>query len=358
MSSREGAHILRAKIDMNSGNINLRDPAIFRIKHATHYRTGTKWCIYPMYDFAHSLSDAIEGITHSLCTLEFEDHRPLYDWFLDQLPVTCHPQQIEFARGNLSYTVTSKRKLLTPLVTDKLRSTAGTIRACRRWPACGVADIRRKPFGRSGNQPASRNATTLEIDFVQLESAIREDLNKRVRSQAMAVLRPLRVVIENYPEGEAEELEAVNNPEDARSMGTRKVPFARVIYIEQDDFRENPPKQFFRLSPGREVRLRYAYFITCTSVVKNDSGEVVELRCSYDPATRGGDSPDGRSPKATMHWVSASHAIPAEVRLYDRLFTEEKPSDGEESGDFASSINPNSARGPAVRSESNPLSKT
>ncbi len=332
----EGAHVLRARIDMRSGNINLRDPAIFRVKYASHYRTGSQWCLYPMYDFAHALSDAIEGITHSLCTLEFEDHRPLYDWFLEQLQLPHRPQQIEFAKGFISYTVVAKRKLRT-LVFDKrvsgwddprmptlsgLRRRGFTPEAIRAfWESIGIA---------------KRDST---IDVSQLEAAVRDDLNKKA-PRAMAVLRPLRVVIENYPEDQVEELDAVNNPEDA-SMGKRKVPFSRIVYIERDDFRENPPKQFFRLSPGREVRLRYAYFITCTSVVKDENGEVVELRCSYDPATRGGDAPDGRSPKATMHWVSAAHAVRGEIRLYDRLFNDERPSEDEE-GDFTSSLNPNS----------------
>jgi glutaminyl-tRNA synthetase len=316
----EGAHVLRAKIDMQSGNVNMRDPVLYRIKYAAHYRTGVQWCIYPMYDFAHALSDAIEGITHSLCTLEFEDHRPLYDWFLDNLPVPSRPQQIEFARGNLNYTVMSKRKLLT-LVNEKhvngwddprmptisgLRRRGYTPEAIRAfWESVGVA---------------KRDTV---IDVAQLEAAIREDLNKRAM-RVMAVLNPLRVVIENYVEGEIEELAAVNNPEDA-SAGTRKVPFSRVLYIEREDFREDPPKQFFRLAPGREIRLRYAYFITCKDVIKDQAGQIVELRCTYDPATRGGDSPDGRSPKATMHWVSAPHSVTAEIRLYDRLFNEERP---------------------------------
>jgi glutaminyl-tRNA synthetase len=331
----EGKHVVRAKIDMKSGNVNMRDPVIYRIKYDSHYRTGTKWCVYPMYDFAHALSDAIEGITHSLCTLEFEDHRPLYEWFLEQLPVSSHPQQIEFARLNLTYTVMSKRKLLT-LVTD--RHVSGwddprmpTLSGMRRrgYPPEAI-----RAFAESVG--VAKRKTT--IDVAQLESAVRDELNRH-SARAMAVLRPLKVVIENYPEGQVEELDAINNPEDP-SMGTRKVPFSRVIYIERDDFRENPPKQFFRLSPGREVRLRYAYFVTCTSVVKDENGEVVELRCSYDPATRGGDSPDKRSPKATLHWVSAAHAVPAEIRLYDRLFNEENPDEGER--DFTSYLNPNS----------------
>jgi len=327
----DGAHVLRAKIDMSSGNINMRDPVLFRIMNVPHYRQGSKWVIYPMYDYAHPISDALEGITHSLCTLEFEDHRPLYDWCLENLPVAARPEQIEFARLNLSYTVLSKRKLLT-LVTEKI---------VRGWDdprMPTLSGLRRRGYTPEAIRNfceaigvAKRDAI---VDVAQLEFAIRDDLNKR-SPRVMAVLRPLRVVLENYPEGQAEELDAVNNPEDA-SAGTRKVPFSRVLYIEQDDFRENPPKQFFRLAPGREVRLRYAYFITCKEVVKDASGNTVELRCTYDPATRGGDAPAGRpSPKATLHWVSASHAVPAEVRLYDRLFNEERP-------DNDSPINPNS----------------
>jgi glutaminyl-tRNA synthetase len=331
----EGKHVVRAKIDMKSGNVNMRDPVIFRIKYDSHYRTGTRWCVYPMYDFAHALSDAIEGITHSLCTLEFEDHRPLYDWFLEQLPVPSRPQQIEFARLNLTYTVMSKRKLLT-LVTDKhvngwddprMPTLSGMRR--RGYPPEAI-----RAFAESVG--VAKRKTT--IDVAQLESAVRDELNRRA-PRVMGVLRPLKVVIENYPEGQQEELDAVNNPEDP-GMGTRKVPFSRVLYIERDDFRENPPKQFFRLSPGREVRLRYAYFITCTSVVKDEKGEIVELRCSYDPATRGGDSPDKRSPKATLHWVSAAHAVNAEIRVYDRLFNQESPDEGDR--DFTTYLNPNS----------------
>ena len=326
----DGTHVLRAKIDMGSPNINMRDPVLFRIMNVPHYRQGSKWVIYPMYDYAHPISDALEDITHSLCTLEFEDHRPLYDWCLENLPVPARPVQIEFARLNLSYTVLSKRKLLT-LVTEKtvngwddprmptlsgLRRRGYTPEAIRNFcDAIGVA---------------KRDAI---VDVAQLEFAIRDDLNKRSQ-RVMAVLRPLRVVIENYPEGQVEELDAVNNPEDTNA-GKRKVPFSRVLYIEQDDFRENPPKQFFRLAPGREVRLRYAYFITCKEVIKDAAGNITELRCTYDPATRGGDSPDGRSPKATLHWVSAAHALSAEARLYDRLFNEERP--GHETP-----INPNS----------------
>ena len=333
----EGEHVLRAKIDMASPNINLRDPAIYRIKRASHHRTGERWCVYPMYDFAHALSDAIEGITHSICTLEFEDHRPLYDWVLDNLPVPCHPQQIEFARLKLNYTVMSKRKLLA-LVTDGhvagwddprmptiagLRRRGYTPEAIRAF--CGAIGV------------AKRDSV---VDVAMLEHAVRDDLNRRA-PRAMAVLRPLKVVIENYPEGQVEELAAVNNPEDA-AMGTRPVPFARELYIEQDDFREDPPKQFFRLAPGREVRLRYAYFIRCERVITDANGQVTELRCSYDPATRGGDAPDGRKVKATLHWVSAAHAVPAEVRLYDRLFTAENPNVEKDGQPFTAWLNPQS----------------
>jgi len=327
----EGTHVVRAKIDMASGNINMRDPVLFRIMHVPHYRQGSKWVIYPMYDYAHPISDALEGITHSLCSLEFEDHRPLYDWFIENLPVPYRPVQIEFARLNLNYTVMSKRKLLT-LVNEKIVSGWDD----PRMPT--LSGLRRRGYTPEAIRNfcdaigvAKRDAI---VDVAQLEHAIRDDLNKR-SPRVMAVLRPLRVVIENYPENETEELDAVNNPEDA-SAGTRKVPFSRVLYIEQDDFRENPPKQFFRLAPGREVRLRYAYFITCKDVVKDAAGNIVELRCTYDPATRGGDAPAGKpSPKATLHWVSASHSLPAEVRLYDRLFDKERP-------DNDSPINPNS----------------
>src|SRR5499427_2205457 len=327
----DGAHVLRAKIDMTSGNINMRDPVLFRIMNVPHYRQGTKWVIYPMYDYAHPISDAEEDITHSLCSLEFEDHRPLYDWFIENLPVPARPVQIEFARLNLNYTVMSKRKLLT-LVNEQIVSGWDD----PRMPT--LSGLRRRGYTPEAIRNfcdaigvAKRDAI---VDVAQLEHAIRDDLNKR-SPRVMAVLRPLRVVIENYPENTTEELEAVNNPEDPEA-GKRKVPFSRVLYIEQDDFRENPPKQFFRLAPGREVRLRYAYFITCKDVIKDASGNVIELRCTYDPATRGGDAPAGRpSPKATLHWVSASHAVPAEVRLYDRLFNEERP-------DNDSPINPNS----------------
>jgi glutaminyl-tRNA synthetase len=329
----EGAKILRAKIDMASGNINMRDPALYRIKKVPHFRAGDKWMIYPMYDFAHPISDALEGITHSLCSLEYEDHRPLYDWVLDQLPpFPSRPSQIEFGRLNLSYTVLSKRKLLT-LVND------GQVRG---WDDPRMPTL--TAFRRRGYTPdairsfcdkigVGKRRNDIVIDVGMLEHAIREELNRHA-ARVMAVLQPLRVVIENYPEGQTEELDAVNNPEDP-SGGTRKVPFSRVLYIEREDFREDPHKKFFRLAPGREVRLRYAYFITCMEVIKDAAGNITELRCTYDPATRGGDSPDGRSPKSTMHWVSAAHAVPAEVRLYDRLFNEERP-------DNDTPINPNS----------------
>jgi len=332
---QEGACSLRAKIDMASPNLNLRDPVIFRIKKAAHHRTGEKWCVYPMYDFAHALSDAIEGITHSLCTLEFEDHRPLYDWVLDNLDVPCHPQQIEFARLNLSYTVLSKRKLLELVQHGHVHGwddpRMPTLAGLRRR---GVTPEAIRDFcERIGL--AKRDSL---VDVAMLEHSVRDDLNRRA-PRVMAVLRPLKVVIENYPEGEVEEMDAVNNPEDP-SMGTRKVPFSRELYIEQDDFREDPPKKYFRLSPGREVRLRYAYLITCTGVVKDEKGEIVELRCTYDPATRGGNAPDGRKVKSTIHWVSAAHAATAEVRLYDRLFTHENPGLEKDGVEFTSYLNP------------------
>jgi glutaminyl-tRNA synthetase len=312
----DGMHVLRAKIDMASPNINLRDPTLYRIRHVSHHRSGTAWCIYPTYDFAHPLSDAIEGVTHSICTLEFEDHRPLYDWLLEELQTPHHPQQIEFARLNLTHTVMSKRKLL-ELVEQK--------------QVCGWDDPRLptlKGLRRRGYTPESIRAFCEHIgvgkrdaivEMALLEHFIREDLNRRA-ARAMAVLRPLKVVIENYPEGKVEDLEAVNNPEDP-GMGTRQVPFSRVLYIEQDDFREDPPKKFYRLTPGQEVRLRYAYIIKCTSVIKDDrTSEIIEVRCTYDPATRGGSSQEGRKVKGTLHWVSAAHAVEAEVRLYDTLF--------------------------------------
>ena len=333
----DGSRTIRAKIDMTSGNINMRDPVIYRILHAVHHRTGSKWRIYPMYDFAHCFSDSIERITHSICTLEFEDHRPLYDWFLDELDV-YHPQQIEFARLNLSYTVLSKRKLI-ELVEH--RHVSGWDDP--RMPT--ISGLRRRGYTPESIRNFCERIGVAKrdsmVDMGLLEYCIREDLNKAA-PRVMAVLRPLKVVIENYPEDLVEEMEAINNPEDP-GAGTRKVPFARVLYIEKDDFREDPPKQFFRLAPGREVRLRYAYYIKCTDVVKNDqTGEVMELRCTYDPATRGGDSPDGRKVKSTLHWVSASHALEAEVRMYDHLFTKADPNDVEEGLDFKSYINPDS----------------
>jgi glutaminyl-tRNA synthetase len=330
----DGTHVLRARIDMASGNMNMRDPTIYRIRHATHYRTGDRWCIYPMYDFTHCISDALEGITHSLCSLEFEDHRPLYDWFLDQLEVPCHPQQIEFARLNMTYTIMSKRKLLR-LVED------GHVSGWDDPRMPTLSGLRRRGYPAEAIRTfCDRIGVTKQnsvVNVAQLEHDVREHLNLRAQ-RFMGVLDPLKVVIENYPEGQVEEMDAVNNPEDP-SAGERKVPFSRVLYIERDDFREDPPKKFFRLAPGREVRLRYAYLVTCTDVVRDSSGEVVELRCSYDPATRGGSTPDGRKVKATLHWVSEAHAHEAEVRLYDRLFTEEDP---ESEGDFTACLNPDS----------------
>ena len=332
----DGVHVLRAKIDMASGNLNMRDPTIYRIRHAAHFRAGDAWCIYPMYDFTHCLSDSLEGITHSLCTLEFEDHRPLYDWFLDELGLDCHPQQIEFARGNLSYTVTSKRKILRLVEEGHVNGWDDP-----RMPT--ISGMRRRGYSPEAIRTfwerigvAKRDNT---INMAQLEHAVREDLNRR-SPRVMAVLDPVRVVIDNYPEGQVEELDAINNPED-ESMGTRKVPFSKVIYIERDDFMEDPPRKFFRLVPGREVRLRYAYLITCTGVVKDTDGKVTELHCTYDPQTRGGTTPDGRRVKATLHWVSDSHAIGAEVRLYDRLFTKEDPEEGQ-NAEFTAFINPDS----------------
>jgi glutaminyl-tRNA synthetase len=333
----DGSRVLRAKIDMASRNLNMRDPVMYRILHAEHPRTGGKWCIYPMYDWAHGLEDSIEGITHSICTLEFEDHRPLYDWFLGELGV-YHPQQIEFARLNLTYTVLSKRMLLELVQGGYVSGWDDP-----RMPT--ISGLRRRGYTPESIRNFSRRIgvakTASTIDIALLEHSLREDLNRHAQ-RVMAVLRPLRVVIENYPEGQVEEMDAVNNPEDP-SLGTRKVPFSRVLYIERDDFREDPPSKFFRLAPGREVRLRYAYFITCVGVVKDEvTGEVVELRCTYDPATRGGDSPDGRKVKATLHWVSAEHALEAEVRLYEHLFSREDPTDVEAGTDFKAYLNPNS----------------
>ena len=332
----DGSRVLRAKIDMASGNLNMRDPVVYRILHAAHHRTGDKWCIYPMYDFAHGQSDSIEGITHSLCSLEFEDHRPLYDWYIDELEIH-HPQQIEFARLNISYTILSKRKLL-ELVN------AGPVSGWDDPRMPTISGLRRRGYTPESIRTfcdrigvAKRDST---VDIALLEHCLREYLNKRAL-RFMAVLRPLKVIIDNYPEDLTEELDAVNNPEDP-SAGMRKAPFSRVIYIEREDFMEDPPKKFYRLSPGREVRLRYAYFIKCVEVVKDENGEVVELHCTYDPASRGGNSPDGRKVKATLHWVSAAHAIEAEVRLYDHLFTKEDPSEVEGGADWKSSLNPKS----------------
>ncbi len=332
----DGSRTLRAKIDMASPNLNMRDPVMYRILHEEHHRTGDEWCVYPMYDWAHGQCDSIERITHSICTLEFEDHRPLYDWFLDQLGI-YHPQQIEFARLNLSYTVMSKRRLL-QLVEE------GYVNGWDDPRMPTLSGLRRRGY----TPEAIRNFCDMigvakadsVVDISMLEHCIRDDLNQRA-PRVMGVLRPLRVVIDNYPQGQVEEMEAVNHPLDP-GMGTRQVPFSRVIYIERDDFREDPPKKFYRLAPGREVRLRYAYFITCVDVVKDEDGEVVELHCTYDPATRGGDAPDGRKVKGTLHWVSADHALEAEVRLYDRLFVKENPLDVEEGEDFTAYLNPNS----------------
>ncbi len=328
-----GARVLRAKIDMASGNINLRDPVLYRILHASHPRTGTAWSIYPSYDFAHGQSDAIEGVTHSICTLEFEDHRPLYDWFLENLPVPSHPHQYEFARLNLSYTVLSKR-VLTELVRGGHVSgwddpRMPTLAGLRRR---GVPPEALREFVR---QIGVAKANSV-VDVAMFEHAIRDVLN-RTALRRMAVLRPLKVVITNYPEGQGEELDAVNHPDDP-DAGARRVRFGRELYVERDDFMENPPKKFFRLSPGREVRLRYAYFITCREVVKDAAGEPVELRCTYDPATRGGNAPDGRKVQATLHWVSAADAVPAELRLYNPLFTKPDP----DAGNFAADLNPQS----------------
>jgi glutaminyl-tRNA synthetase len=332
----DGSRTLRAKIDMASPNLNMRDPVMYRILHATHHRTGDAWCIYPMYDFAHGQSDSIERITHSMCTLEFEDHRPLYDWFCDNLGI-YHPQQIEFDRLNLTYTLLSKRKLLALVQNGHVRGWDDP-----RMPT--LSGIRRRGYTpeaiRSFCSEIGVSKTNGVIELGLLEHHVREDLNKRA-PRVMGVLRPLRVVIDNYPEDLVEEMEAVNNPEDG-SAGTRKVPFSRVLYIEQEDFREDPPKQYYRLSPGREVRLRYAYFITCTGFVKSDAGEIVELHCTYDPATRGGNAPDGRKVKSTIHWVSAAHAIDAEVRIYENLFARENPNETEDGQDFTANLNPNS----------------
>jgi glutaminyl-tRNA synthetase len=332
----DGSRVLRAKVDMASPNLNMRDPVMYRILHAEHHRTGNKWPIYPMYDFAHGESDSIEHVTHSICTLEFEDHRPLYNWFIQQLGI-FPSQQIEFDRLGLTYTLLSKRKLLT-LVQEKCVNGWDD----PRMPT--LSGMRRRGY----TPEAIRNfcaaigvsKTNGTLELAMLEHFVREDLNRRA-PRVMAVLRPLKIVIDNYPEGQSEEVEAVNNPED-ESAGKRKVPFSKVLYIEQDDFREDPPKQYYRLSPGREVRLRYGYFITAKSVVKNDKGEVVEVHCTYDPATHGGNAPDGRKVKSTIHWVSAAHAIDAEVRIYDKLFTKEDPNQVDEGQEFTANLNPNS----------------
>jgi glutaminyl-tRNA synthetase len=317
----DGAKTLRAKIDMSHPNLNMRDPIVYRILHASHHRTGDKWCIYPTYDWAHGLEDSIEKITHSICTLEFENHRPLYDWFLDALGI-YHPQQIEFARLNLTYTVMSKRKLL-QLVQEGLVTGWDD----PRMPT--ISGMRRRGYSpeviRNFCAVIGVNKFNSTVDFALLEHCLREDLNK-TSPRVMAVIRPLKVIIDNYPQGKVEYLDAINNPEDA-SAGTRQVPFSRELYIEQDDFMKEPPKKFFRLAPGREVRLRYAYFIRCTNAVKDAAGNIIELHCTYDPATRGGDAPDGRKVKSTIHWLSAPHALKAEVRLYDHLFTKENPDD-------------------------------
>jgi len=332
----DGSRTLRAKIDMAHPNLNMRDPVMYRILHAAHHRTGDKWCIYPMYDWAHGLEDSVENITHSICTLEFENHRPLYDWFLDELGV-YHPQQIEFARLNLIFTVMSKRKLL-QLVQQ------GRVRGWDDPQMPTICGLRRRGYSpQSIREFAGRigvNKFNSTVDIALLEHCVREDLNK-TSPRVMAVLRPLKIIIDNYPPDKVEQMQAINNPEDP-GAGTRMVPFSRELYIEQDDFMEVPPKKFYRLAPGREVRLRYAYFVRCTGVVKDSGGNMVELHCTYDPATRGGDAPDGRKVQSTMHWVSAAHALPAEVRLYDNLFTKENPDDVPEGEDFTSSLNPKS----------------
>ncbi len=332
----DGSRVLRAKIDMASPNLNMRDPVMYRILRTDHHRTGSKWCIYPMYDYAHGQSDSLEKITHSMCTLEFEDHRPLYNWFIQQLGI-FPSQQIEFDRLNLTYTLLSKRKLLQLVQEKRVNGWDDP-----RMPT--ISGIRRRGYTpqavRNFCNAIGASKTNGSIELAMLEHFVREDLNKR-SPRVMAVLRPLKVVIDNYLESQTEEMDAVNNPEDA-SAGTRKVPFSRVLYIEQDDFREVPPKGYFRLSPGKEVRLRYGYFVTCTGVTKNDKGEVVEVHCTYDPATRGGNAPDGRKVKSTIHWVSAAHAVDAEVRIYENLFSKEDPGKVEEGQDFLSNLNPNS----------------
>jgi glutaminyl-tRNA synthetase len=332
----DGSRVLRAKIDMASPNLNMRDPIMYRILHAEHNRTGPKWCIYPMYDYAHGESDSIEHVTHSICTLEFEDHRPLYNWFIQQLGI-FPSQQMEFDRLSLTYTLLSKRKLLTLVQQNRVNGWDDP-----RMPT--LSGIRRRGYTpesiRNFCAAIGVSKTNGTLELAMLEHFVREDLNRRA-PRVMAVLRPLKVVIDNYPENHVDEVDAVNNPED-ESAGKRKVPFSKILYIEQDDFREDPPKQYYRLSPGREVRLRYGYFITARSVVKNEQGEVVEVHCTYDPATRGGNAPDGRKVKSTIHWVSAAHALDAEVRIYDKLFTKEDPNDVEEDQEFTANLHPNS----------------
>ena len=332
----DGSRVLRAKIDMASPNINMRDPVMYRILHATHHRTGDNWCIYPMYDWAHGQSDAYEGVTHSLCDLDFENHRPLYDWYIEQLGI-FPSRQIEFARGNITYMITAKRRLRELIEKGYISGwddpRMPTLRGMRRR---GYTPESIRQFWKDVGIAKREN----NIDIAKLESCLRDHLNK-VAPRVLGVLNPLKVVIDNYPEGQSGELEAINNPEDP-SAGSRQVPFSRELYIERDDFMEDPPRKFFRLAPGREVRLRYAYFITCNEVVKDDSGEIVELRCTYDPATRGGDAPDGRKVKATLHWVSAAHALEAEVRLYDRLFSAEDPTEEPEGGSWFDNVNPDS----------------
>ena len=333
----EGECVLRGKIDMSSPNMNMRDPTIYRIKKATHHRTKNDWCIYPMYDYTHCISDALEGITHSLCTLEFEDHRPLYDWFLEQLSVPCHPQQIEFARLNLNYTVTSKRKL-GELVKD------GDVSGWDDPRMPTIVGMRRRGYTPESIRDfcdrigVTKNDTVIDVSV--LENCVREDLDKRA-PRVMGILDPLKVVISNYPEGKTEQLDAPNHPNDAK-MGSRKLPFSKTIYIEKNDFMEDPPKKFFRLAPGKEVRLRYAYFIICDEIIKDDSGNVIELHCSYDPDTKGGNAPDGRKVKGTIHWVSAEHAFKAEVRLYDRLFNDPKPDSNKHKNNWKDFLNSDS----------------
>ncbi|MEC7876192.1 MAG: glutamine--tRNA ligase, partial [Pseudomonadota bacterium] len=335
----EGECVLRGKIDMSSPNMNMRDPTIYRIKKATHHRTGNDWCIYPMYDYTHCISDALEGITHSLCTLEFEDHRPLYNWFLEQLSVPCHPQQIEFARLNLNYTVTSKRKL-NELVKD------GDVSGWDDPRMPTIVGMRRRGYTPESIRDfcdrigVTKNDTVIDVSV--LENSVREDLDSRA-PRVMGILDPLKVVISNYPEGETEQLDALNHPNDAK-MGVRKLPFSKTIYIEKDDFMEDPPKKFFRLAPGKEVRLRYAYFIICDEIIKDNSGNIVELRCSYDADTKGGNAPDGRKVKGTIHWVSAEHAFKTEVRLYDRLFNDPKPDSNKHKNNWKDFLNSNSKK--------------